>query len=199
MTHWVSLISCWRGTNSSQWRRSLLAIKPRPRYLRQKYWCQLLKLWKEIFKNIEHEICCRLTYPRDVSNFCKNAEDSENMRKKQIPSFSRINCHCKSKWKKVNLKAWSIKKAKYSFNDMVVTCSSFCHQSMDAIFLSKSRKHIYCQRRGGSQEHLQGAALFDLYGVALSKAESSNFMEGITKLYKQYLFNNLFSICVQCS
>ena len=47
------------------------------------------------------------------------------------------------------------------------------------ILIIKSRKHIYCQKRGGSQEHLQGAAPFDFYGVVLSNAENSNFMEGI--------------------
>ena len=38
---------------------------------------------------LENEICNRLTYPRDVSNFCKNAEDSENMRIKHVLRFSR--------------------------------------------------------------------------------------------------------------
>ena len=104
VTHWVSLISCWRGTNSSQWRRSLLAIKSRPRYLRQKYWWQRLKLWKKIFKNIEYEICSRLTCLRDVSNFCMNAEGSENMRIEQIPRFPRdlwstIIANQKSTWR----------------------------------------------------------------------------------------------------
>ena len=36
VTHWVSLISCWRGTNSSQWRLSFVAITPWPRYLGKK-------------------------------------------------------------------------------------------------------------------------------------------------------------------
>ena len=39
--------------------------------------------------SLEHEIYYRLTYPRDVSNFCKNAEDSENMRIKHVLRFSR--------------------------------------------------------------------------------------------------------------
>ena len=49
------------------------------------------------------------------------------------------------------------------------------------ILIIKSRKHIYCQKRGGSQEHLQGAAPFDFYGVVLSNAENSNFMGELNK------------------
>ena len=124
----------------------------------------------------------------------------ENKTNSQVFKGPMVNCHCKSKWKKVNLKAWSIKKAKYSFNDMVVTCSSKCHQSIDAIFLSKSRKHIYCRVQyscrkvesiftAKEEEEVKnicrGLLLLTSMGWSFQRLKILFFMEGITKLYRQ--------------
>ena len=55
VTHWVSLISCWRGTNSSQWRLSFVAITPWPRYLGKKIlniYANVGQIWSKNWANI---------------------------------------------------------------------------------------------------------------------------------------------------